>query len=305
MSMDIPVVITDLAKNFGTTRALDGLSMSVTAGSVHGFLGPNGSGKSTTLRILLGLAKADAGSVEVFGYDPWRHADIVNPRLAYVPGDVSLWPSLTGGEVLTMLASSHGRPNTPRRTELIDRFELDTTKKTKSYSKGNRQKVALIAALESDAELLILDEPTTGLDPLMEAAFRECISERRRVGVTVLLSSHMLAEVEALCDSVTIIRGGRSVESGTLQHFRKLTRLQVRAEAVGSGNTLLAHRGVYDVTVSADHLTCTVDRDALNDLLTTLGTIGVTDLSVTPITLEDLFLRQYLQPPDATAAAAP
>lgn len=303
--MDIPIAITELEKRFGATRALDGLSMSVAAGSVHGFLGPNGSGKSTTLRILLGLAKADAGSVEVFGYDPWRHADSVNRRLSYVPGDVSLWPSLTGGEILTLLSALRGRPNEHRRNELIDRFELDTTKKSKSYSKGNRQKVALIAALESESELLILDEPTNGLDPLMESAFRECIAERRRAGVTVLLSSHMLAEVEALCDSVTIIRSGRSVESGTLQHFRELTRLQVRAQTAEPGGLLVAHRGVHDVTVSGNNLTCTVDRDALNDLLTTLGSIGVTDLSVMPTTLEDLFLRQYQRSPEATPAVQP
>lgn len=305
--MDIPIVISELDKSFGATHALDGLSMSVATGSVHGFLGPNGSGKSTTLRILLGLSRADAGSVEVFGYDPWRHADIVNPRLSYVPGDVSLWPSLTGGEILTLLSTLHGTPNTQRRSELIDRFELDTTKKTKSYSKGNRQKVALIAALESEAELLILDEPTTGLDPLMEAVFRECIAECRRAGATVLLSSHMLAEVEALCDSVTIIRGGRSVESGTLQHFRELTRLQVRAETAGPGgrDLLSAHRGVHEIAVNGNDLTCTVDRDGLNDLLTTLASIGVADLSVTPTTLEDLFLRQYLQPPVPTLAASP
>lgn len=217
--MDDPITIIDLEKRYGTTRALHGLTMTVAAGSVHGFLGPNGSGKSTTLRILLGLAREDAGSVRVFGYHPWRHAGLVNTRLAYVPGDVSLWPSLTGGEVLNLLGEVHGNVNLTRRAQLVDRFDLDPTKKTRSYSEGNRQKVALVSALSFDAELLILDEPTTGLDPVMEAVFRQCIEERRDAGTTVLLSSHMLAEVEALCDSVTIIRAGRTVESGPFNSF--------------------------------------------------------------------------------------
>ncbi|MGY3556482.1 ABC transporter ATP-binding protein [Williamsia sp. R60] len=300
--MDDPITIIDLEKRYGTTRALDGLTMAVAAGSVHGFLGPNGSGKSTTLRILLGLAREDAGSVRVFGYHPWRHAGLVNTRLAYVPGDVSLWPSLTGGEVLNLLGEVHGNVNLTRRAQLVDRFDLDPTKKTRSYSKGNRQKVALVSALSFDAELLILDEPTTGLDPVMEAVFRQCIEERRDAGTTVLLSSHMLAEVEALCDSVTIIRAGRTVESGTLQQFRRLTRLVVRAELIGSGAALRRVSGVHDVEIAGSTFSCTVDRDRLTNLLGRLADIGVGDLSVTPLALEDLFLRDY---PDTSKQPAP
>src|SRR5690348_5477567 len=218
------ISITGLVKRFGTTIALDGLNLDVAAGTVHGFLGPNGAGKSTTIWILLGMLRADAGELTLLGGDPWRDAVELHRRLAYVPGDVALWPNLTGGEVIDLLGRLRGGLDATRRADLIERFGLDPTVKARAYSKGNRQKVALIAALASDVELLLLDEPTAGLDPLMEAAFRRCIEEERQRGRTVLLSSHILSEVEALCDRVTIIRSGRAVETGSLADLRHLTR---------------------------------------------------------------------------------
>ena len=224
------ISIRGLEKSFGQTRALDGLDLQVEAGQVHGFLGPNGSGKTTTLRVLLGLIKADGGSVELLGADPWTDGVSLHRRLAYVPGEVNLWPSLTGGEIIDLIGRLRGAESIQRRDELIERFELNPAKKVRTYSKGNRQKVSLVAALASDVELLLLDEPTAGLDPLMAEVFRECVEEERRSGRTVLLSSHTLAEVEALCDHVTIIRNGKVVESGALSDIRHLTRTSVTAE---------------------------------------------------------------------------
>src|SRR5512142_895565 len=217
------ISVSGLRKSFGRTRALDGLDLTVSTGEVHGLLGPNGAGKSTTLRILLGLLRADAGTVRLFGGDPWRDAVALHRRLAYVPGDVALWPNLTGGEVIDLLGRLRGGIDPRRRGELLERFELDPTKRVRTYSKGNRQKVALVAALAADADLLLLDEPTSGLDPLMEAVFTDCLREARRAGRSVLLSSHILAEVEKVCDTVTIIRNGRTVESGNLERLRHLT----------------------------------------------------------------------------------
>src|SRR3954469_20686225 len=230
-----------LVKTFGSTRALDGLELEVAEGEVHGFLGPNGSGKSTTIRVLLGLLRADSGSATLLGGDPWREATALHRRLAYVPGDVTLWPNLSGGEAIDLLARLRGGLDEQRRAALLARFELDPTKKGRAYSKGNRQKVALVAALASDVELLILDEPTSGLDPLMEEVFRECVAEERERGRTVLLSSHILSEVEALCDRVTIIRAGRTVETGTLSELRHLTRITIDAETdAGPGHEQVA-----------------------------------------------------------------
>ena len=224
------IEVSGLRKSFGKTVALDGLDLSVAAGEVHGFLGPNGAGKTTTIRVLLGLLRSDGGTVRLLGGDPWRDAVALHRRLAYVPGDVTLWPTLTGGEVIDLLGRLRGGLDAARRDELLTRFDLDPTKKARAYSKGNRQKVALVAALASDAELLILDEPTSGLDPLMEAVFRQCAEEERARGRTMLLSSHILSEVEALCDRVTIIRDGRAVETGTLAGLRHLTRTSIAAE---------------------------------------------------------------------------
>lgn len=289
-----------LRKSFGRTRALDHLDLTVRTGEVHAFLGPNGAGKTTTIRILLGLLRQDrqdGGEVSLLGGDPWRDATALHARLAYVPGDVTLWPNLTGGEIIDLLARLRGRdPKAPqdhkRRQALIERFALDPAKKARAYSKGNRQKVALVAALASDAELLLLDEPTSGLDPLMEATFRECVNDERREGRTILLSSHILAEAEALSDRVTIIRGGRTVETGTLDEMRHLTRNFLDAE-LAAPVSLDGVPGVYDLNVQGSRLRCQVDHAALNDVLRLLTAAGVRSLTCRPPTLEELFLRHY------------
>jgi len=287
-----------LRKRFGSTTALDGLDLTVRAGEVHAFLGPNGAGKTTTIRVLLGLLRKDGGEVTLLDGDPWRDATELHRRLAYVPGDVTLWPSLTGGEIIDLLARLRGDGHDPkhgdlkRRQELIERFDLDPAKKARAYSKGNRQKVALIAALASDAELLVLDEPTSGLDPLMEAAFRDCVSAERRSGRTVLLSSHILAEAEALADRVTIIRAGRTVETGTLDELRHLSRTTIDAELNGA-LSLGGISGVHDAVFDAGRLRCEVDAADLNEVLRRLTVVGVRTLTVRPPTLEELFLRHY------------
>jgi ABC-2 type transport system ATP-binding protein len=282
-----------LVKTFGRVRALDGLDLSVGAGEVHGFLGPNGSGKSTTIRVLLGLLRATEGSVSLLGGDPWRDAVALHRRLAYVPGDVNLWPTLTGGEVIDLLGRLRGGVDHGRRAELLERFDLDPTKKSRTYSKGNRQKVALIAALASDAELLVLDEPTSGLDPLMEATFRECVGEIRHEGRTVLLSSHILSEVEALCDRVTIIRAGRTVETGTLADLRHLTRTSVAVETEQPISGLDSLPGVHALEVDATRARFQVDTTQLDAVVQRLAALGVRSLVCQPPTLEELFLRHY------------
>jgi ABC-2 type transport system ATP-binding protein len=284
-----------LRKSFGRTVALDGLDLTVRTGEVHAFLGPNGAGKTTTIRILLGLLRRDGGEARLLGGDPWRDATTLHTRLAYVPGDVTLWPSLTGGEIIDLLSKLRGPRSAidaKRKQALMERFALDPAKKARAYSKGNRQKVALIAALASDAELLLLDEPTAGLDPLMEAAFRECVNEERHEGRTVLLSSHILAEAEALSDRVTIIRGGRAVETGTLAEMRHLTRNLVDAELAGPVS-LDGLPGVHDLVTDGPRLRCEVDQGALNDVLARLTSAGVRSLTCRPPTLEELFLRHY------------
>jgi ABC-2 type transport system ATP-binding protein len=291
-----------LVKTFGRTRALDGLDLSVRTGEVHGFLGPNGAGKTTTIRVLLGLLRADAGRAELLGGDPWRDAVALHRRLAYVPGDVTLWPNLSGGEVIDLLGRLRGGLNKRRRDALLDRFELDPRKKARTYSKGNRQKVALVAALASDVELLLLDEPTAGLDPLMEAAFRDWILKQERArGRTVLLSSHILAEVEALCEQVSIIRAGRVVESGTLADLRHLARTTIQAELTVPPTGLAALPGVHDLQVQDSRVRFDVDAGALDAALRHLWAAGVRGLICQPPTLEELFLRHYRteQPADA------
>jgi polyether ionophore transport system ATP-binding protein len=282
-----------LCKRFGKATALDGLDLTVAAGEVHAFLGPNGAGKTTTIRILLGLLRRDGGDAVLLGGDPWRDATTLHHRLAYVPGDVTLWPAMTGGEIIDLMARLRGgQHDKARRQELIERFDLDPSKKARSYSKGNRQKVALIAALASDAELLLLDEPTSGLDPLMEAAFRECVNAERHDGRTVLLSSHILAEAEALADRVTIIRAGRSVETGTLAELRHLTRTTIDAELDGPIE-VGSLPGVHDAVIDGTKLRCEVDNAALTEILRRLAATGVRTLTCRPPTLEELFLRHY------------
>jgi ABC-2 type transport system ATP-binding protein len=286
--------INGLVKTFGPTRALDGLDLSVAAGEVHGFLGPNGAGKSTTLRILLGLIHQDSGQARLFGADPWARAADLHRRLAYVPGDVSLWPNLSGGEVIDLLLRMRGAPaDHPLRAEMLERFELDPTKKGRAYSKGNRQKVALVAAFAAPTDLLVLDEPTSGLDPLMEEVFAGCIDDVRARGTTVLLSSHILSEVERLADRVTIIRDGRVVESGSLAEMRHLHRSRVRAEVLGVVPDLSVLPGVHDLTVDGSSVSCTLEPEALPGVLTALSGAGIRSLTSTPPTLEELFLDAY------------
>jgi len=291
--MTVIIDIRGLRKDFGTARALDGLDLQVAEGEVHGFLGPNGAGKSTTLRVLLGLVRATSGSARLFGRDPWRDAVELHRDIAYVPGDVTLWPSLTGGETIDLLARMRGGLDPGRRDELIERFDLDPAKKARTYSKGNRQKVSLISALSSRARLLLLDEPSSGLDPLMENVFRSCVREANDRGVTVLLSSHILAETEALCGRVTIIRAGRTVESGTLASMRHLSRTTIRAELLGNPGDLSRIPGVENVRITDGVLHAQVDSIGLAELIRVLGRTGVRSLVSQPPTLEELFLRHY------------
>jgi ABC-2 type transport system ATP-binding protein len=286
-----------LTKSFGRTRALTGLDLQVRAGEVHGFLGPNGAGKTTTIRILLGLMRADGGRASLLGGDPWADATKLHKRLAYVPGDVTLWPNLSGGEVIDLLGRLRGGLDPRRRDELLERFDLDPRKKGRTYSKGNRQKVALVAALASDVELLILDEPTSGLDPLMEEAFRDVIRDERRHNRTVLLSSHILSEVEALCDRITIVREGRTVETGTLVDLRHLTRTSIEAELTGPVDGLADLPGVHGLRSEDGRVHFDVDSEALEPALRKLVGVGVRSLVSQPPTLEELFLRQYRKEP--------
>ena len=287
------IAMSKVDKSFGTTKALDGLDLTVHTGEVHGFLGPNGAGKSTAIRVLLGLLRTDGGTATVLGGDPWRDSVALHRRLSYVAGDVSLWPNLTGGEAIDLFARLRGGFDRRRRDELCERFDLDPTKKGRTYSKGNRQKVAIVAALASDVELLILDEPTAGLDPLMETIFADCIREQRAAGRTVLLSSHILAQVEALCDRVSIIRLGRVVEAGTLSELRHLTRTTVIAETVRPADALTGLAGVHDVDLSGGRVRFDVDGEQLDAAVGLLHEHGIRSLVSHPPTLEQLFMRHY------------
>ncbi|MGW5716286.1 ATP-binding cassette domain-containing protein [Amycolatopsis sp. NPDC003865] len=291
--MENAIAISGLHKSFGRTKALDGLDLQVPTGEVHGFLGPNGAGKSTTVRVLLGLLHADSGNVRLLGGDPWKDAASLHRRLAYVPGDVNLWPNLSGGEVIDLLGRLRGGLDEKRRADLIERFDLDPKKKGRTYSKGNRQKVAIVAALASRVDLLILDEPTSGLDPLMEATFQYAIQEEREQGRTVLLSSHILAEVEALCDKVSIIRNGKTVESGTLAELRHLTRTSITAELAGPPNGLTKLANIHDLKVEGNRVRFDVETRSLDEALRRLTEVGVRSLVSQPPTLEELFLRHY------------
>ena len=283
----------DIVKTFGPVRALDGLHLMVEPGEVHGFLGPNGAGKSTTIRVLLGLLKPDSGSATLLGGDPWRQAAELHRRIAYVPGDVALWPNLTGGEVIEVLGRMRGGLDDKRRADMLERFELDPRKKARTYSKGNRQKVALVAALASRADLYLLDEPTSGLDPLMEAEFQRAVLELKHEGATVLLSSHILAEAEALSDRISIIRAGRVVQSGSLAELRHLTRTTVIAETASPATDIGAVEGVHNPQLLDGRVTFDVDSDHLDAAVKALAALGVRSLAAHPPTLEELFLRQY------------
>jgi ABC-2 type transport system ATP-binding protein len=288
------IAIAGLVKNFGSrTRALGGLDLIVETGEVHGFLGPNGAGKTTTIRVLLGMLRADAGRVVLLGGDPWRDAVALHRRLAYVPGEVNLWPNLTGGEVIDLLGDLRGGLDPTRRAELLERFQLDPTKKIRAYSKGNRQKVALVAAFCSDVELYLLDEPTSGLDPLMEAVFQEVILDLRSEGRSILLSSHILSEVEALCDRVTIIRAGRAAETGTFAELRHLTRTTVVVDTAEPLGALTTWSGVHDARVHDRHAEFSVDPSELNRVLERLVDRHVRSMTTSPPTLEELFMRHY------------
>ena len=288
-----------LQKHFGRTIALDGLDLTVESGEIHGFLGPNGAGKTTTLRILLGLARASGGEAALFGRDPWTDASHLHRRLAYVPGDVSLWPNFTGGEAIDLLSRLRGGTSDTaayrrRRERLVDAFQLDPRKRGRSYSKGNRQKVALIAAFATPAELYLLDEPTSGLDPLMEQVFNREIARAVAEGSTVLLSSHILSEVEALCDRVSIIRAGRTVESGTLAELRHLTRTEIGfVHEPGREAAIEALDGTHDLVMDNGRVRFTVDSDRIAAILPELARLRVQGLTVAPPSLEDLFLRHY------------
>ncbi|MCK6209476.1 ABC transporter ATP-binding protein [Georgenia sp. EYE_87] len=293
MSRDNVIESAGLVKTFGSTRALDGLDLAVERGEVHGFLGPNGAGKSTTMRVLLGLLRADGGTVALFGADPWDEAVRLHRHLAYVPGDVELWPNLTGGEAIDLFARLRGGLDRRRRDELCERFDLDPSKKARTYSKGNRQKVALISALASDVELLLLDEPTAGLDPLMEVVFQECIREARDAGTTVLLSSHILAQVEVLADRISIVRQGRVVETGSLRDLRHMTRTTMVVDTDRPADGLAGLPGVHELHHEDGQVRLEVDGDQVDPVLRQLATLGVRSIVAHPPTLEQLLIRHY------------
>lgn len=280
-------------KLFGSTQALDGLDLEVASGQIHGLLGPNGAGKSTTIRAVLGLVRVDAGRVEVFGRDPVADAVEVHRRVAYVPSDTQLWPNLTGGEVIDLLGRLRGGLDAQRRRELVERFALDPTKQISSYSKGNRQKVLLIPALAADVDLLVLDEPTAGLDPLMTAVFQGCLREARAAGRTVLLSSHIIAEVEAVADVVTIVRRGRVVEHGGLANLRHLSRTYVTATTRRSVAGIELLPGVDDLDMDDGHVRFSVAGDQLDGVMSFLAERGIRTLTCAPPTLEALFMEHY------------
>jgi ABC-2 type transport system ATP-binding protein len=294
-----------LVKTFGRARALDGLDLTVAEGEVHGFLGPNGAGKSTTIRVLLGLLRAREGTATVLGRDPWRDAVAIHRELAYVPGDVALWPNLSGGETIDLLTGLRGGADPALRARLLRDFELDPRKKGRSYSKGNRQKVALVAAFARPARLYILDEPTSGLDPVMESVFQQEVRRVAADGATVLLSSHILSEVEELCERVTIVRAGRAVESGTLADMRHLTRTSIRVTTRATAAELRAVEGVHDLREEAGALVFDVDTDRIEAVLEALTRAGVSALTATPPSLEELFLRHYGDRIEDVAAEAP
>ncbi|KXO94365.1 ABC transporter ATP-binding protein [Tsukamurella pulmonis] len=291
MTTDV-IRVEGLTKTFGSAHALNGLDLHVAPGEVHAFLGPNGAGKSTTIRVLLGLLRKTSGTVELLGGDPWAQAPELHRRLAYVPGDVTLWPNLSGGEIIDLMGRLRGGLDEARRAELIERFALDPAKKARTYSKGNRQKVALVAAFAARAELMILDEPTSGLDPLMEEVFTQCLAEAKAEGTSILLSSHILSEVDRVADTVTIIKDGATVETGSLDSLRHLSRTRVEA-TLSRAVDLANSPGVHDLQADGDRLSFSVEASELGRVLTELAAAGPTSLTSRPPTLEELFLRHY------------
>jgi ABC-2 type transport system ATP-binding protein len=287
------VKIKGLKKNFGKFTALQDVTLSVNAGEVLGFIGPNGAGKSTTIRVLLGIIKRDGGEVTIFNHDVWENSLEIHKRISYVPGDVALWGNLTGGEIIDLFIKLHGGGDKAKRDRLIDRFELDPKKKAKNYSKGNRQKVGLIAALSVDSDLYIFDEPTSGLDPLMEAVFQEEIETIKSEGKAILLSSHILSEVERLADKVAIIRQGTVVETGTLDELRHLTRSTITLETEKDVEAMQNIEGVYDFVKKNKQATFSVDNKYINDIMNAAVQLGVKKFEAVPPTLEDLFMRHY------------
>ncbi|HET8669121.1 MAG TPA: ABC transporter ATP-binding protein [Candidatus Saccharimonadales bacterium] len=298
------VAASNVVKKFGKFRALDGLDLNISRGEVHGFLGPNGAGKSTTIRILLGILRKTSGSVSVLGGDPWKDAVELHRRLAYVPGETNLWPNLSGGEVIDLFGTLRGGLDKKRRDELLDRFQLDPRKKCRTYSKGNRQKVALIAALASDVEFYVMDEPTSGLDPLMGAIFQEYVRDLKKQGKTVLLSSHILAEAEALCDRVTIIREGKTVESGTLDELRHIRRTSVTVETAKPITGLLNISGLYNLEVKGKRAKFQVETSQIDTALQHILKFDILSLVSTPPSLEELFLQHYDDNPSIAEAEA-
>ncbi|MDR0297610.1 MAG: ABC transporter ATP-binding protein [Streptococcaceae bacterium] len=297
--MSAIIEVKGLSKHFGKFQALKNVSFELNAGEVLGYIGPNGAGKSTTIRTLLGIIKGTGGSAHIFGKDVWTDAIEIHKNIAYVPGDVYLWPNLSGGEIIDMFLKLHGHANHTKRDNLIKRFELDPKKKARSYSKGNRQKIALIAALAADAELYIFDEPTSGLDPLMEAVFQEEVEKLKAAGKAVLLSSHILSEVEKLADRVVVIKSGEIVDSGSLDDMRHFTRDTVVVETQKSAEALAAISGVYDFSHDGNKATFQVDTEKLQTVMSELAALDIEKLQVTPPTLEELFMHHYDNANDA------
>jgi len=289
------VEVKNLTKKFGEFTALKNVNLELKEGEIYGFIGPNGAGKTTTIRVLLGILQATEGTAKIFGLDTWEEAVEIHHRISYVPGDVNLWDNLTGGEVIDLFITLQGTNNKKRKEELIKKFDFDPTKKCRTYSKGNRQKVALIAAFASDADFYILDEPTSGLDPLMERVYRDCVLELKAQGKTVLLSSHILTEVEELCDKISIIRSGEIIETGTLKDLRHLMRTNIRVHTKQELKELNKQKGVHDLEKEAEEYTFKVDNEYLGDIINFLGRHEITHLLCTPPSLEELFMTHYKQ----------
>ena len=287
------IEVRGLTKRFGRFMALDQVDLTINEGEIYGFIGPNGAGKSTTIRVLLGMLKATAGEVKIFGKDAWKDAVEIHKRIAYVPGEANLWPNLSGGEVIDLFLKMRGNGNLQKRDELIERYQLDPTKKCRTYSKGNRQKIALISAFASEADVYILDEPTSGLDPLMEKIFQGNVKEAKAAGKSVLLSSHILSEVEKVCDKIAIIREGKIIETGTLSEMRHLTRTQLTIKTKEPVPSLSEIKGVHNPVASVDGLTFQVDTEELAEVIRYISSYGVVKLESAPPTLEDLFMRHY------------